>query len=235
MKGMKSLVVGIFIFSFNCVANSCLQFNCLESRIDHFTEVLVERDISSPNLKKNSAPKILLTALDQISKSPLGFKIYKKSQELQKKFKFIQVTEQTDPDYAVAFRVGFDNQGENAIHYSVNVEKWKEITLSGKPEKVGEEISTSTLATLIAHEFGHTEIGLKAFSFEKHPISSFKDVVKSEVIAVKHFENIFRQKYGIPLRRTYFKEGDVFSQALKLSAHFEGRSEFTAVLPFLAL
>lgn len=173
---------------------------------EHFSEKEINGEII---LIKSVFPKELVDALDSISSIQLGRDILESAKKLKQQFTFVEVSKLTDPDYAVAFRVGFDGLGPNSIHYTKDLEGWKVKVLLEKPEKKGEQISSATLGSLIAHELGHTEIGLNSLGKSYELISDYSEVIISEKVAVNYFENIYRAEYKMPLRTTYFKFEDM--------------------------
>jgi hypothetical protein len=179
----------------------------LNNHIEHFIEIQNGDDISSPLLKKSSVTPELRSALGKIGKTSIGNIIFNNILKKKSKFKFVEVTKLTDPDMVIAFRVGFDNLGPNTIHYSSDVESWKTMTLDGKAEKEGEEIMSSTLGSLIMHEIGHTQIGLDSLGYMIFTRDNYNRVL-DETRAVKYFENVYRETYKLPLRKTYFTVGD---------------------------
>jgi hypothetical protein len=137
----------------------------LKNNINHLSEVLNVGMLSEPYLVKSKIPSALRNALRNFGQTSVGNIIISDVIKSGKVLTFVEVTKQTDPDMAVAFRVGFDDMGPNTIHYTQNIELWKQLVLAGKPQKIGEEILSSTLGSLITHEIGHTEIGLSSLGY----------------------------------------------------------------------
>lgn len=232
---MKCLSFFIFLHSFSAFSSVCLVTNCLKDVVVHYTESLNNEDSASPILIKTQIPKTLEYALYDMSQSPIGQKIYDSAVSLGLSFTFVEVTKETDPDYAVAYRVGYDDLGENAIHYTQDLEGWKNKVTEGKAEKLGEEISSATLGSILTHELGHTEIGLNAIGRKSLFIISFADVVRSERMAVQYFENEYRKYRKLPLRKTYFNIGDMIDDYKMIMNHFSGRAIFQPYLPYRSL
>lgn len=213
---MRSLILTIsIIFLQNAYGTDNGLSHFLTKNILHYEESFAPPFQKEIQLTLTPIPLEIIKVFVDISQTLIGQEIIKTSLSTNQKIKLIQVSPETDPNYAVAFRVGFDEQGPNAIHYTLDVRGWKNKNLSNKDEIPGEEISSATLSTLLIHEMGHTSIGLETIGKKKFEINEFQDYLKSEFIAIHFFENNFRSYQNLPLRRSYFKKDDIFNFKLK--------------------
>jgi len=178
----------------------------LNKNIEHYDEIKTEDGIKRVG---TMIPSELVEALTNIEKLPLGTKIFDSVISHQTKIKFVKVSEITDPDMVVAFRVGFEDTDNNTIFYTNDIDHWKQTTLDSRPEIIGEEISSSSLGSLIFHEFGHTNLARKAVGHDVTSVIDWQSRKQSEINAVKYFENIYRKYYQMPLRKSYFETNDI--------------------------
>lgn len=220
MKAIYRAQIFLFAFSFlasgsaySSLSNADIS-KLIKRQVEHQTEYLKEGS-EKIHRKYTPLPKALFRALSQFAQTNVGAKVFKNLAQERSKLRFIQVNLETDPDMAVAFRVGFEDSGANTIHYTLKLEEWKRLTLAGKSEKPGEEISSASLGSLIAHELGHTDIGMRSLGL------GTTSHHEGEMLAVHLFENRFRKHFGMPLRLTYYKPFDVLKY---LSKHHFNRS-----------
>ena len=92
----------------------------------------------------------------------------------------------------------------------------------------GDELDTDTLASTLAHEFGHTALARNALDLPFiMPPQQYVETVGGETTIVvplanppeelrtsQIFENAYRSWSGLPLRRSYFHENDVLQYKL---------------------
>jgi len=171
--------------------------------VNHFTEKVNPEDPSEPLLVATGLPDELRGSLVKFGATDIGNKVYQQFIKDGATATFTEVTTATDPDLQVAWRVGF-NGNPNEIHYTRNISAWKAAPYTKRP---GDEIQSATLGSLIAHEFGHTRSGLAAIGIRQNTFKLSVDEPRASAL----FENSYRAKYNMPIKRTYRKENDVLN------------------------
>lgn len=175
----------------------------ISNHVSHFTEKVNPENPHEPIREATNLPEELVDALIKFGATNIGQKVYKQFIEDDAMATFTEVTVATDPDMQVAWRVGF-NDDQNEIHYTRDISAWKAAPYTKRP---GDEVQSATIGSLIAHEFGHTKSGLAAIGIYNNIYIRRIDEPRASAL----FENAYREKYNMPIKRTYSVENDVLN------------------------
>ena len=180
----------------------------LANNAQHFTRIN-GRDVAT-------APRQdLVDAITDISRTESGRQMLARARDDGLKQRFIYDPEQSDPAFILRDAV---------IYNPARFDDYRSGKLAGPDGPVpGDEHESATFPTIVAHEVGgHTVLGRKTFGFPEirnkppydDPILGF--VVpngmphEAELRAVRDVENRYRKSRGLPFRRWYYRENDVF-------------------------
>lgn len=144
-------------------------------------------------------PNETRSALQKILRSPLGKKL---SAYMDANGGKIRLTETPIAD---AFTVTSDNE----IWYTRDVAGYVQLKINEGNSLPGDGLSTSTLDSLLVHEIGHTVIGSAAIGQIPIPVYNRADSLREETRAIQGFENPYRKTNDMPLRCSYWTEGDL--------------------------
>jgi RHS repeat-associated protein len=122
------------------------------------------------------------TALKSIMSSPVGVMVRESGKRIS-----LVVSRSMESSFQVV---------DGEIYYHSNVKAY--VADHQKWAIPGDGMDSATLGSLLAHEIGHV-IGDGA------PVN----IRENEIWTVRNFENPYRTHVGLPLRRSYFEEGDV--------------------------
>ena len=111
----------------------------------------------------------------------------------------------TETPIADAFTVTSDNE----IWYTRDVAGYAQLKINEGNSLPGDGLSTATLDSLIVHEIGHTVIGSAAIGQTPIPVYNRADSLREETRAIQGYENPYRKANGMPLRCSYWTEGDL--------------------------
>lgn len=207
---MKKLFFLAILFMISQIhANSEMNINqFITYHLEHFTN-----DVEGEPIPSNP-PNELLLNLKRFSKSPIGSEIIRTALVNNITVSFIQghFVDEAFTAY------------ENTIIYTLDVKGWyknKIVEFENLP--TGSNLEKIGLDVLLAHEFGHTELGRRtlnipaidpfvrseARSGSVTTVFSRAKIRKEELRAARLFENAYRSYLDIPLRRSYYVEDDV--------------------------
>lgn len=154
---LKNLfIISLLLFiSMNSYSKDLCDYKC---EIDKFINNCKYSNLDSDLI---GVPDRLRFALESLLHSPLGANIIITSSELGEYFEFTQVAHLDD-----AFTAE-----ENQIYYHLDVSGWYVHIQIDWELPLGSNLEFSSLASLIAHEIGHTALGRASFNLPE--IESF--------------------------------------------------------------
>ncbi|WP_444933717.1 hypothetical protein [Microbulbifer sp. JTAC008] len=171
----------------------------MKNNVIHKTE-FPGKTLHDSTTTETPLPDSLRQALYAFGNLGIGQKVFSQFIKDKTMLTFIEIPDGSPNQFDKAFRTYAES---NEIEYTQNIKGYlaamREYTVPG------DNFGTSTMGSLIAHEIGHTQVALRAFNLSPR----YDD--QEEIRATRMFENIYRKNYKMPLRKSYFEEGDVIS------------------------
>lgn len=178
-----------------------------DNNIDHFTR--------SEGAEHSSPPRQeLIEALRDMAGTAHGRQILVHGRETGGRQRFVYDPAQRDPGYTLG----------DAINYNpaAMTDYQRGLLPKGDTPIPGDEHATATFPAVIDHEFGHTDLGRDTFGLpvirgEEPYDNALGEYVlpygappEEERRAIREFENQYRKARGLPLRKSYRHENDVY-------------------------
>jgi len=188
--------------------------------VDDFIDSHVLHEIEIDNQGNTKPASLSNTARESLTdylSSPDGARVMAEYMKGDLSLKLIKTL---DPSTAFS---AIEQPGMDIIYYHEDVGAWLNAKKTTINIPAGANLEVATVGVLIAHEFGHTKGGRRAFnlpeidsrlppkfengrwifSFDKAKLDA------DEIRATRMFENPYRKYRGLPLRESYFQPGDV--------------------------
>ena len=169
-----------------------------EGRVDdYFDHFSFPEDAEDP--QSSPMPRATRRALGWVLRSPYGRQL---SEYLDANGGRISLVE-------VPAHEAFTVIGDNEVWYIPDVRAFRAALASAGRLVPGDGMDSATLDTLLVHEIGHTLLGSAAIGQLPIPVTSLRTQFQEEERVINHFENPYRAYRGLPMRCSYFTEGDM--------------------------